>query len=259
MKSIWSYFLSVFCLLVGLTACSQEESSTVYVVAIDTRWTPADTQGKRININNALNEFLDKVEEKHHIVIQRDFIGQEQALHKLMKKSIDGAFLARPNDMPPYGILESSELFLPLSFVLIVPFSTQVDRLDQMDNTLIGVQLGSVGAKLLNTMPGIFSKYYEHIKLGLEDTVAGRIEGLLLGNLLAKGYCDSLYKGRLKIVGKPLSNEGIRLFRMQKGSKRSKIFLDIINTEIREMRNDDLLLDLFEKWGVYQKEGLNEN
>jgi polar amino acid transport system substrate-binding protein len=258
MKIFKSYLASFFPIL-GLLICllsscgDSPETRETYKVLIDSSWRHLDIQGKRININNALNEFLDHLEEENNILIQRIFSNYDEVIYQLDSKNCDAVLIGRNLSRPPFGLYDYSKPFILLGPVLVVPYEIQADSLDDMKNRLIGVQERSFGAKLLSTKHKIFSKHFEYIKLGLEETVKGELQGLILGNLAAEDYCSGLYKDTLHVVGDVLTDEGIRLFILKDGSEKNRTFLRKFNKTLNTFQSKGELTTLFEKWGIRKK------
>lgn len=232
-----------------LVSCNSPEVSDNYKVLIDESWAQVDPQGKRININNALNEFLDRLEEENNILIQRQFTTYDDVVFSLNSGKCDAAFLGRDIDHPPYGVYDYSDPFILLGPVLVIPYSIKAKSIDEMSNRLIGVQERSSASKVLFAKPKIFSKHYEHIKRALEDAAKGDLQGILLGNLLAEAYCSGIYQKQLHVVGDILTEEGIRAFILKGGSEKSRGLLRLINEGI----DKNILGELFEKWGIRKK------
>jgi polar amino acid transport system substrate-binding protein len=86
---------------------------------------------------------------------------------------------------------------------------TGVDKLDQLKGKNVGAQIGTTGAFAIEKVAGVTLKTYDEIGLAFEDLANGRIQAVVCDTPVAAQFAlqNDTYKGKLKIVGKPFTDE----------------------------------------------------
>lgn len=87
--------------------------------------------------------------------------------------------------------------------------TTGVSTLEDMKGKSVGVQQGTTGDFAVEAVEGIDRRAYDDIGLAIEDLLNGNIDGAVCDSPLAADYVmnNENYKGKLKIVGKPFTEE----------------------------------------------------
>jgi polar amino acid transport system substrate-binding protein len=121
-----------------------------------------------------------------------------------------------------------------------------VDKLDQLKGKSVGAQIGTTGAFEIEKVPGVNLKTYDEIGLAFEDLVNGRIDAVVCDTPVAAQFAlqNDNYKGKLKIVGKPFTNEyyGVAV---KKGNTK---VLDLINKGLEKVLNTSTYKQIEAKW-----------
>jgi len=121
-----------------------------------------------------------------------------------------------------------------------------VDMLDQLRGKNVGSQIGTTGAFEVEKAAGVTLKTYDEIGLAFEDLANGRIEAVVCDTPVAAQFAlqNENYKGKLKIVGKPFTEEyyGVAV---KKGN--SKV-LEAINKGLEKVLNTDTYAQIEAKW-----------
>lgn len=143
--------------------------------------------------------------------------------------------------------MDFSKPYINAGQVLIVRQETQgVETLRDMVGKKVGAQIGTTGAFEVEKVEGVELKTYDEIGLAFEDLVNGRIDGVVADTPVAANFAlqNPLYKGKLKIVGEPFTEEyyGIAV---QKGNKE---LLDMINKGLDEVLGTPTYDALVKKW-----------
>lgn len=131
--------------------------------------------------------------------------------------------------------------------VLIVPTDTTgVTTLADMKGKQVGAQIGTTGAIAIQKADGLTLKTYDEIGLAVQDLANGRIAGVVCDNPTAANYVlqNDTYKGKLKIVGKPFTEEyyGVAV---KKGNTK---VLDLVNKGLEAVLKTNLPDELATKW-----------
>lgn len=144
-------------------------------------------------------------------------------------------------------VMDFSIPYINAGQVLIVPSSTTgVTSLADLRGKTVGAQIGTTGAIEINKVSGVSLNTYDEIGLAIEDLANGRIAGVVCDSPTAANFVlqNDNYKGKLKIVGKPFTQEfyGVAV---RKGNSR---VLDMINKGLQVVINNGTEQALEAKW-----------
>ncbi|MGO9412548.1 MAG: basic amino acid ABC transporter substrate-binding protein [Spirochaetia bacterium] len=124
-----------------------------------------------------------------------------------------------------------------------------VTVLADLKGKTVGCQIGTTGAFAIDKekeVDKITEKTYDEIGLAFEDLVNGRIAGVVIDSPVAANYAlqNPNYKGKLKIVGEPFTQEfyGVAV---KKGNAK---VLDVINAGLKKVIDTDEYKALEQKW-----------
>jgi len=134
--------------------------------------------------------------------------------------------------------------------ILIVKTDTNgVTTLDDLKGKTVGAQIGTTGAFEIDKVKGadkINEKTYDEIGLAVADLANGRIDGVVVDTPTAANYVlqSDQYKGKLKIVGKPFTEEyyGVAV---KKGNTK---VLDLINAGLKKVLDAGDNKAIEDKW-----------
>ncbi len=126
---------------------------------------------------------------------------------------------------------------------------SNVQTLDDLKGKTVGAQIGTTGAFEIDKVKDkdkITEKTYDEIGLAFEDLANGRIAGIVIDSPVAANYAlqNPNYKGKLKIVGEPFTQEfyGVAV---KKGNTK---VLDAINAGLKKVVDTDEYKALVQKW-----------
>jgi len=131
--------------------------------------------------------------------------------------------------------------------VLIVQASTSgVEVLADLKGKAAGAQIGTTGAMEIDKVSGVELKTYDELGLAIEDLTNGRIAGVVADTPIAADYVlqNDTYKGKLKIVGEPFTDEyyGIAV------KKGNSDVLDLVNKGLKKVLDAGKDEELKDKW-----------
>ena len=118
--------------------------------------------------------------------------------------------------------------------------------LSQFGGKKVGAQIGTTGALEVAKFKTILLKSYDEAGLAVEDLYVGRIDGVVLDSPTARNYVlrNEKYKSKLKIVGKPFTDEHYGIA-VKKGNQKA---LELINRGLEIIKKDGTLAKLVHKW-----------
>jgi polar amino acid transport system substrate-binding protein len=106
--------------------------------------------------------------------------------------------------------MDFSQPYINAGQVLVVPSDMRrVSELSDMVGMTAGAQIGTTGSFEIEKVEGVGLKTYDEIGLAFEDLVNGRIDGVVADTPVAANFAllNEFYKGKLKIVGEPFTEE----------------------------------------------------
>jgi polar amino acid transport system substrate-binding protein len=145
------------------------------------------------------------------------------------------------------GTMDFSEPYINAGQVLIVKSDIAgVTKIEDLKGKSLGAQIGTTGAMEIGKVKSVTMKTYDELGLAIEDLVNGRLAGVVADTPIAADFVlqNANYKGKLKIVGEPFTEEfyGIAV---NKGNAK---ILDLINTGLKKVRDAGKLKELDDKW-----------
>jgi polar amino acid transport system substrate-binding protein len=140
-----------------------------------------------------------------------------------------------------------SDPYINAGQVLIVKNDVSgVETLADLKGKKAGAQTGTTGAMEIQKVAGVEAKNYDELGLAIEDLYSGRIDGVVADTPIAADFVlqNDKYKGSLKIVGKPFTDEyyGIAV------NKANAALLKKINKALAKLKADGKITALEDKW-----------
>lgn len=204
------YRLLIFCFLVLLCGCSDEDAS--YKVAYDPSWYPQDFRGKEPTINGFSADLLRAAGEERDFSVDLVKAGPEFLEWGLNQGKWDAILTSLSPAINYEEQFVFSDPYLLLGPVIVVPASSSVKGLADLAGKTVGVLRGSLAVTILaEKVPGVVILAYDSPAIALEALLADQYEAVAMPILIAGSYVADLYSDRLKIVTAPLSQEGLRL------------------------------------------------
>jgi len=235
-------------LLLILSACGGGSMESRRV-GVDSSWYPLDFGNETNNVNAFSTELLTTIGHLEKIPFVKIGVNWNDLMEGLQKDKYEAIL----SSMPPYIFNETqfdfSDVYLPLGPVLVVTESSKIDSIDNLSGKEIAVISGSTSALILEKSPGVLIRYYDSIPTALNDILTQTINGALIDVLHAVSYCRDLYKGQLKIVTRPLNNEGLRLVSKHNAAPA---LIKGFNEGLRKMKKNGSYNTLLKKWGMQE-------
>ncbi len=246
MKKILMLFVGA-CLAAGFVFGAGQSDDNVIVIATDATWPPM--------------EFVN--EEKEIVGFDIDLLNEAAAAGgftvEFRNTAWDGIFAglgAGEYDAVASSVTITEERQRTMDFsipyinagqVLIVRESTSgVDELTDLTGESVGAQIGTTGAIEVQNTEGVELRTYDELGFAIEDLVNERIEGVVADTPIAADYVlqNDNYKGRLKIVGEPFTDEqyGVAV------TKGNTEILERINRGLRAVIESEKVEELKDKW-----------
>ena len=241
MRRIFSFFA-----LLVIAGCGSFDKKS-YSIGVDPSFFPMELQGKEANVFAFCNELLQELAKLKGVQFERVNTSWDNLLMGLREKK----YQAMISPMPPLLFnkekYDFSKLFLPSGPVLIVRQNADISSFDDLKGKEVAVEPHTEGQNIIEKDPDIITRFYDSIPIVLNEVVRGKIDGALVPYILAISYLQDLYRGRLKIVTRPLTNEGLRLITLK---NENRDLLKLFSSGLKELKDDGKYDKLLEKWNV---------
>jgi polar amino acid transport system substrate-binding protein len=234
--------------LFALLSCSKN-SNNDRRVGVDTSWFPLEFGNRDNNVTAFSTELLTEIGKIEKISFVKLTVNWNDLMEGLQKDQYEAIL----SSMPPYifnqALFDFSDIYLPLGPVLIVPMQSKINALHDLNGKEIAVISGSTGVLILEKSAGVLIRYYDSIPKALNDILAGTIDGAIVDLLSATAFCRDLYQGELKIVTRPLNDEGLRLITKH---REAPDLIKGFNAGLAQMKKDGSYAKLLDKWGLQE-------
>jgi polar amino acid transport system substrate-binding protein len=238
--------LFVFCSLVFLFGCSSN-STTTYEVAIDPTWNPINFKDRQSNVLGFTTELLTQVSQEEKIQISILSTNWDSILDGLNSRK----YAAILSPLHPYKYNEEiysfSEPFLEIGPVIVAPIDSKDLSINDLSGEAVGAIENSSEILLLEKDPTILIRTYDSVPDALNALVSEHIQAAILPVLEVTAYVDHLYFRKLKIVSKPLNEDGLRMITLKDQSPELR---EKFNKVLKQMKSDGSYQKLLSKWNL---------
>lgn len=250
-KKIFILFIICFLAVCGLAFAGspeEEEGALHLVVATDATWPPMEfvDEGTKEIIGFDI-DFMNEVAKAGGFTVEFKNTAWDGIFAGLAAGKYDAILSSVTITEERKKEMDFSDPYINAGQVLLVRNETSgVTVLADLKGKSVGAQIGTTGSFEVEKVKGVTLKTYDEIGLGIEDLVNGRIEGVVLDTPVAADFAlqNESYKGKLKIVGEPFTEEyyGIAV---QKGNTEA---MEAINRGIAKVLDTATYTKLEKKW-----------
>jgi ABC-type amino acid transport substrate-binding protein len=245
--------LSTLLIIVGLgcvvQACSKKEKIKNFRIARASNWFSMPLMGKEQNLHGFTNDMLQTIAEDEGVQFSVDSISQDALFRSLDSGLYDGILVVAQPTAYTSTIYLYSEPYFWFGPVLVVQKNSDIDTLEEMSGKTIGISRGYPTIWDIKSYPSIVFIPYENILFALENLSRGEIDGVIMPNLPAYIYTQSLYRNKLRVATAPLTGEGLRLVTRQ--GPRGEQLIEHFDTGLKTIRENGTFDKLIEKWGLF--------
>lgn len=247
-----SYTLLLFFVLAISVAfvfegCSSKKKK-VYTIARDPTWYPARLMNKEKSLlafSDDLVIAIAKAEGFHVDLILANSTSIESGLQQGYYDAILSPLLPLPTQLANY---QFSLPYFMLGPVLIVRADFQADSLKDMKDRRVGVVTNAYVSFDPNHYPSSIIRFYDRPDQGLTSLVKGEIDGLIMDLLFAYSYMHGLYADQIKVVGKPLNQDGLRLIIDRASGDPALVRL--FNEGLQKVKESGEYAELLHRWDL---------
>jgi polar amino acid transport system substrate-binding protein len=237
-------------LIFAVGSCAKKQSMKI-VIATDATWPPMEIVdestkeivGFDIDVMNAAAKAGGFTVEFKNTAWDGIFAGLEAGKYDAVMSSVTITDERKKT-------MDFSVPYINAGQILVVRSDTSgVEKLTDLSGKIVAAQIGTTGAFEIDKVKAsanITEKTYDEIGLAFEDLANGRVSAVVCDTPVAAQYAlqNPNYKGKLKIVGQPFTEEyyGVAV---KKGNTK---VLDVINAGLKKILDTDQYKAIEKKW-----------
>lgn len=233
-----------------LRGCSNNSSFAHprYSIAVDRSWYPLALYGKETNLLAFTDDLLEAIAEESGLRFNLIEVGTPNLIPDLDNGTYDAIISSMAPTALNVARYQFSDPVYLIGPVLVARIGSDVKSLAELTNSYIGIPRG---ASLAFDIPFPKAKIipYDNMTIALGDLEDNKIDALIMDSMQAYLQIQGIYSGKLKIVTKPLTTEGLRLVSLN--NIRTKGLLDIFNKSLLALRENGQYEELLNQWGLF--------
>lgn len=258
-----AYWLLIIFGILGLYFVFKGQSNhhmqrkNIYLLGRDSSWYPLDLQGKNNNLTAFTNDLFDAVTKETGIRFQWVDTGPGSLVTGLDNKLYDGILSPMiPNafNIDQYNF---SDPIFRLGAVVIVKDDSKIKSFSELKGLTMGFKANSsmiynaIDQTGSNVHDLILIPYPNHAK-ALEALIKHQVDSVIMDAVSAYNAVDTFYKGQIKIISTPLTQEGLRLITLNDPIEEELITK--FNESLKVLKSNGTFKNLVEKWGLLDPE-----
>ena len=238
---------AVSLLLVGCKKKEEAAEKLHIVIATDATWPPMEMVDENKEIVGFDIDLMKAAAEKGGFTVEFQNTAWDGIFAGLAAGVYDAVISSVTITEERKKTMDFSVPYINAGQILILPQATSgVDELADLKGKSVGAQIGTTGSFEVEKISGVELLTYDEIGLAFEDLANGRIDAVVADTPVAADYAlmNPNYKGRLKIVGEPFTDEyyGVAV------KKDNKEILDAINKGLNAILNTDTYKKIENEW-----------
>jgi polar amino acid transport system substrate-binding protein len=238
---------AVSLLLVGCKKKEEAAEMLHIVIATDATWPPMEMVDENKEIVGFDIDLMKAAAEKGGFTVEFQNTAWDGIFAGLAAGVYDAVISSVTITEERKKTMDFSVPYINAGQILILPQATSgVDELADLKGKSVGAQIGTTGSFEVEKISGVELLTYDEIGLAFEDLANGRIDAVVADTPVAADYAlmNPNYKGRLKIVGEPFTDEyyGVAV------KKDNKEILDAIIKGLNAILNTDTYKKIENEW-----------
>jgi polar amino acid transport system substrate-binding protein len=236
-------------LLFAAVSCAKKEPTKI-VIATDATWPPMEMVDESKNIVGFDIDLMNAAAKAGGFAVEFRNTAWDGIFAGLEAGKYDAVMSSVTITDERKGTMDFSVPYINAGQILVVKTAVSgVETLTDLKGKIVAAQIGTTGAFEIDKVKAaekITAKTYDEIGLAFEDLANGRVDAVVCDTPVAAQYAlqNDSYKGKLKIVGQPFTDEfyGVAV---KKGN--SKI-LDQINKGLKKVLDAGENKAIEKKW-----------
>jgi len=244
--------LIIFLLLFAAACSTLEKAPEIYRIGRDPSFYPLNLMGKEVNLLAFSDELLIEIGKIENFQVEF-YASSAYGIRQGLKQGIYDAAIT---DETPTSMTESrfeySMPFFLLGPVLMVSIDSNVSKLEDLNDKIVGIPSNSPLTYRTKLFPDVIFKTYDNILIAMDQLADDKIDGVIIDAFKAYTLTRSFYKGRVKVATSPLNQEGFRMMTIL--NEKSNDFIDRFNDGLKQVVENGTYVRLLQKWDLFDSE-----
>lgn len=253
--SIFGLLMFFFFYLIFSFGSNESFKDKTFVIARDPNLYPIVLGGKEKNLSAFVNEMVFKIANGSNLKVRLINIQNNRLLEQLDSGAVDAIL----STMGPSAVNRPSYLFSNPIFetgpVLVVREKSNYNSINDLKGKNVGLRTGD-SIFFDSTSQGLSFVNYDSYLESLEDLESDRIEAVLMPATSAYTFTQLFYPGRLKVIGRSLREEGLRLVAAK--STVNHYLIETFNRGLKAAFEDGTYDQLLVRWALTNPRGLEK-
>jgi polar amino acid transport system substrate-binding protein len=255
----WMIGIGSLCIIIGLfftiRAYTQPKipHKGLYVVARDVWWPTIDVYGKEKSIVAFTNELMNAIANIVHVQFRWLDLNRGDLMRNLNDGFADALIMGTTPNPFAEDTLVFSDTLLATGPVILVRQNSPINSLKEFSGKSVGMIWGLFAA--YNAELQVVVNDYHLVRVdyatplqALEALVKDQVDGVFLDTNPAYVLQDTLYKGLVKIITPPVTNQGLH-FIVLKDAAGEK-FVEEFDAAFETLKTDGTYDNLITKWNL---------
>lgn len=229
-------------------------SDNIYKVAFDPTWAPLSFYGKEVNVTTFSIDLLFAVAREERLQVEVIKAGHSRLLEMLEEEKVSAVLTS----LLPTGRNEEiylfSEPYLKFGAVLVVKKGVKIETIEKLPKQRVGVMRGSPILFHLTLDPTVIVIPYESPLMALDELASGRVDAVLIDQLLSFLYFGELYKDKLQVATLPLTEDGLRLVTLN--DQEGDLLIKAFNEGLKSVKEKGIYKELLMRWDIFDPEDI---
>lgn len=150
-----------------------------------------------------------------------------------------------------------TDIYYPLGLVILVAKNSHVTDIKELENQTIGIRSGSSAFFKIDQTLSFLIVTYDNINTALDELSNGKIDGVIMDGWSAYLSANGFYSGKVRVLTKPLTQEGLRL--ITRNDLVGRTLIESFNTGLKKIKENGEYHELLQRWGLYDMENPSAN
>jgi len=238
--------------LVGLvlSGCTATSTGTTkkYVIATDAAWPPMEFVDANKNVVGFDIDLMNAIAKEQGFEVEFRNTAWDGIFAGLESGGYDAILSSVTITDERKQIYDFSDPYMNAGQAIVVTVdNTAISSEADLEGKAVGAQIGTTGAFAIAEIAGTTLKEYDTVDLAFLDLINGNVVAVVCDTPVAADYAlaSAEYKGKVKIVGEPLTEEFYGLT-VRKGE--SQDLVKAFNEGLKKLKENGTYDSLYSKW-----------
>lgn len=234
----------------GIKSCfsKHEGINKVYRIARDPSWPGIILRGKESNLLGFVDSLIDTITRNQHIRIESINVPARSFLEGLQDENFDAVVTQLSPDLNIRDKYLFSDPFYSLGVILVVDAQSPAKSIEDLSGKTIGFLRGT-SLLMQGRVPSKISLVpYESMTIAIDELMRDRIDGVVMDLFSAYAMQDGFYKGKIKVLPPPLTDEALRL--VSTHENHSEYLIENFNKGLTELKADGTYQEMLKRFDL---------